>query len=58
MGFGTKGELPYGNNLYYKAEATYTDFETYEADSSSSPSNSVEADLVDMALKFSIGYKF
>ena len=58
LGFGTKGDLPYGNNLYYKAEATYTDFETYEADSSSSPSNSVEADLVDMALKFSIGYKF
>ena len=58
LGIGTKGELPYGNNLYYKAEATYTDFETYEADSTSSPSNSVEADLVDVALKFSIGYKF
>ena len=58
VGFGTKGDLPYGNNLYYKAEATYTDFETYKQDSNSSPSNSVEADLTDMAVKLSIGYKF
>ncbi len=58
LGFGTKGDLPYGNNLYYKAEATYTNFETYTADSSSSPSNKVEADLEDIAVKLSIGYKF
>ena len=58
IGLGTKGDLPYGNNLYYKAEATYTDFETYKQDSNSSPSNSVEADLTDMAVKLSIGYKF
>ena len=41
LGFGTKGDLPYGNNLYYKAEATYTNFESYTADSSSSPSNKI-----------------
>ena len=58
LGFGTKGDLPYGNNLYYKAEATYTDFEKYSADSSSSPANRVEADLEDIAIKFSIGAKF
>ena len=58
IGFGAKGDLPYGNNLYYKAEATYTDFEQYKQDSNSSPSNSVEADLTDMAVKLSIGYKF
>ena len=58
VGFGTKGDLPYGNNLYYKAEATYTDFGTYEADSNSSPSNSVTADLEDISVKLSIRYKF
>ena len=58
LGLGTKGDLPYGNNLYYKAEATYTNFESYTADSSSSPSNKVEADLEDIAVKLSIGYKF
>ena len=58
LGLGTKGDLPYGNNLYYKAEATYTDFEKYSADSTSSPANKVEADLEDIAIKFSIGAKF
>ena len=58
LGLGTKGDLPYGNNLYYKAEATYTNFEEYSADSTSSPSNKVEADLEDIAVKFSIGVKF
>ena len=58
LGFGTKGDLPYGNNLYYKAEASYTKFEEYNADSTSSPSNNVEADLEDIAIKFSIGAKF
>ena len=28
-GLGHRGELPYGNNLYYKVEATYTDFDSY-----------------------------
>lgn len=58
VGLGTKGDLPYGDNLYYKAEATYTDFEDYEADSSSTPANKVSAELEDIAVKFSIGYKF
>tara|TARA_B100001057_G_scaffold209519_1_gene210193 strand:+ start:256 stop:900 length:645 start_codon:yes stop_codon:yes gene_type:complete len=58
IGLGTKGDLPYGNNLYYKAEATYTDFEDYEADSNSTPANKVVADLEDVAVKLSIGYKF
>ena len=54
-GFGTKGDIPYGNNLYYKAEVTYTNFETYEAVSNG---NKVTADLDDVAAKLSIGYKF
>ena len=58
IGLGTKGDLPYGNNLYYKAEATFTDFEDYEADSNSTPANKVVAELEDVAVKLSIGYKF
>ena len=58
IGIGAKGDLNFGNNLYYKAEVTYTDFEDYEADSTSDPSNRVEAELEDTAVKFSIGYKF
>ena len=54
VGIGTKGDLPYGN-LYYKAEATFTDFEDYEGVSNG---NRVAADLDDVAAKFSIGYKF
>jgi hypothetical protein len=58
VGLGTKGDLPYGNNMYYKAEATYTDFEDYTAESNSLPANKVTAELEDIAVKFSIGYKF
>ena len=58
VGLGTKGDLPFGNNMYYKAEATYTDFEDYSAESDSSPANKVTAELEDLAVKFSIGYKF
>jgi len=58
VGLGTKGDLPFGNNMYYKAEATYTDFEDYTAESNSSPANKVTAELEDVAVKFSIGYKF
>ena len=58
LGLGTKGDLPYGNNMYYKAEATYTDFEDYTQSSNSTPANKVTADLEDVAVKFSIGYKF
>ena len=56
VGLGTKGDLAYGNNLYYKAEATYTTFEDYEA--TATAGNKVEAELEDIALKFSVGYKF
>jgi len=56
IGLGTKGDLPYGNNLYYKGELTYTNFETYEAVSTAG--NKVVADLEDYAAKISIGYKF
>ena len=56
LGLGTKGDLPLGNNLYYKADVTYTEFEEYS--SNSSADNKVEADLEDVAVKFSIGYKF
>lgn len=55
IGLGTKGDLPFGNNLYYKGELTYTNFETYEADGAG---NKVVADLEDYAARFSIGYKF
>ena len=58
VGIGTKGDLAFGNNLYYKAEATYTDFEDYEANDQDGTGNKVEADLEDIAVKFSIGYKF
>jgi len=56
IGLGTKGDLPYGANMYYKAEATYTEFESYEA--TSSASQKISADLEDIAVKLSIGYKF
>ena len=55
FGLGTKGDLPYGNNLYYKADLTYTDFEDYEA---TSAGNKVVAELEDVAVKLSLGYKF
>ena len=55
VGLGTKGDLPFGNNLYYKGEVTYTNFETYEADGAG---NKVSADLEDYAARLSIGYKF
>ena len=58
IGLGTKGDLAFGNNLYYKAEATYTNFEDYEAGDTAGTGNKVEADLEDIALKLSIGYKF
>ena len=55
VGFGAKGDLPYGNNLYYKGEVTFTDFEAYEANGAG---NVVNADLEDIAARLSIGYKF
>ena len=58
IGLGTKGDVPTVDNAFYKAEVTFTDFEDYSADSDSTPANKVEADLEDIALKLSIGYKF
>ena len=58
IGLGTKGDVPTLDNAFYKAEVTYTDFEDYSANSDSTPANKVEADLEDIALKLSIGYKF
>ena len=58
LGLGAKGDIPYGNNLYYKAEAAYTDFEDYSENDEAGTNNKVEADLEDIALKLSIGYKF
>ena len=55
VGFGAKGDLAYGNNLYYKGELTYTNFEAYEGDGAG---NKVNADLEDIAARLSIGYKF
>ena len=56
VGLGTKGDIPYGNNLYYKGEVTYTNFETYTGNGTAG--NKVEAELEDFAARLSIGYKF
>ena len=58
IGLGTKGDLNFGNNLYYKAEAAYTSFGQYEASDEAGTGNKVEADLEAFSAKFSIGYKF
>ena len=58
LGFGTKGDLNFGNNLYYKAEAAYTSFGEYSANDEAGTGNKVVADLEDISAKFSIGYKF
>jgi len=58
IGLGSKGDLTFGENLYYKAEAVYTDFEDYSAGDEAGTGNKVEAELEDFAVKFSIGKKF
>ena len=58
LGLGAKGDLPYGGNLYYKTEVAYTDFQDYESQDSGGTGNKVQADLQDLALKLSVGYKF
>ena len=57
IGFGTKGDLA-ADNMYYKAEATYTAFDEYSSGSENGTDNQVSAELEDFALKFSVGYKF
>ena len=56
VGLGVKGDLPYGNNLYYKAEVAYTDFDDYSAISTAD--NKISADLEDTVARVSVGYKF
>ena len=58
LGLGAKGDIHYGNNLYYKTEVTYTDFEDYSENDETGTNNKVEAELEDVALKLSVGYKF
>ena len=58
LGLGAKGDIPYGNNLYYKADVTYTDFGEYSENDTAGTGNKVVADLEDVALKVSVGYKF
>ena len=57
LGIGAKGDLPYANT-FYKADLTYTDFQDYKASAADGNGNKVEADLEDVAVKFSVGYKF
>jgi hypothetical protein len=57
VGIGTKADLAYADGLFYKAEATMTDFiDGYH--STSSANNEISADLESMAIKLSLGYKF
>ena len=58
LGLGAKGDIPYGNNLYYKTEVAYTDFEDYSENDEDGTGNKVTADLEDVAIKLSVGYKF
>ena len=53
-GLGYKADLPV-SNTYYKAEVTYTDFDTYEKTSNG---NKVVADLDAVTARLSIGYNF
>ena len=58
LGLGVKGDLPYGDGMIFKADLTYTDFESYSAGATDGNGNKINADLEDVALKFSIGKKF
>lgn len=57
VGLGARGDLPY-ENLFYKADLTYTNFAEYKADSDATLANTVEAELDAIAAKLSLGYKF
>ena len=58
LGLGVKGDMPVGDGLIYKADLTYTDFENYSAGAADGNGNKIDAELEDIALKFSIGKKF
>ena len=53
-GLGFKADL--GSNLYYKVEGTYTEYDTYNGQSTAD--NKVEADTDIYSGKVSLGYKF
>ena len=57
VGLGAKGDLPFGNGLYYKASANYTEYDSYE-DSASTNNNKITADTEVTSFKGSIGFKF
>ena len=56
LGLGAKGDL--AGNIYYKAEAAFTDFEDYTENDSTNTGNKVTAELEDVSVKLSVGYKF
>jgi hypothetical protein len=58
VGLGYKGDLPVGNGLIYKLDATYTDFEDYSSGAADGNGNKIDAELEDTALKISIGKRF
>ena len=58
VGLGVKGDLPYGDGLIYKLDATYTDFEDYSAGAADGNGNTITADLEDVAVKISLGKRF
>ena len=58
VGLGVKGDLPYGDGLIYKLDATYTDFEDYSAGAADGNGNKITADLEDVAVKISLGKRF
>ncbi len=58
LGLGVKGDLPYGNGLFYKAEVSYTDFDEYSDSSTNGEGNKVVADTEATSVKLSVGYKF
>ena len=59
FGLGAKGELSgFGDGLYYKAEASYTDYGEYSENDEAGTGNKVVADLDAYAVKFSIGKRF
>jgi len=53
FGLGAKGD--FGGSYYYKIEGTYTEYDSYDANSAS---NKIEADTEVTSVKASIGYKF
>jgi len=56
LGLGAKGDL--AGNVYYKTEVAYTNFEDYDKQDTAGTGNKVEADLEDIAVRLSLGYKF